>query len=128
VDHVNNVAWVRFIAELADAHSCALGLDRAAYLSLGGMWFVRRHEVEYLRAASLGDSIVEETWLSELRGAHCLRNSRFRSRGSGELLVASVTRWVWVTTSNHRPARIPPEVLSRFTVVTADGTPPSDPR
>ncbi len=117
LDHVNNVVWLRFMVELADAHSSAVGLDAEAYHRLGGLWFVRRHEIDYHRSASLGDSIVEETWLSELEGAHCVRQTRFRNRETGDLLVGGNTLWVWVDALRQRPRRIPPEVSDRFTVL-----------
>ena len=79
--HVNNVVWVRFIVELANAHSSAVGLDWRAYRKLGGMWIVRRHEIDYARSALPGEEIVEETWISRMKGppepprASCSRTS-----------------------------------------------------
>ena len=121
LDHVNNVVWVRFMIELADAHSSSVGLDAEAYRGLGGLWLVRRHEIDYHRAASLGDSIVEETWLEELVGAHCVRQTRFRNEQTGDLLVAGKTLWVWVDVSLQRPRRIPPAISDRF-ILVEDGS------
>ena len=75
LDHVNNVVWVRFVVELANAHSCSVGLDLDTLRGLGGVWVVQRHELDYHRAAGLGDEIDEATWVSEMRGARCLRHA-----------------------------------------------------
>lgn len=112
--HVNNVAWVRFVVELADAHSRAVGLDRAAYQRIGGMWIVRRHEIDYARAAIPSEEISEETWVELARGARSVRRSRFLRSEGGELLVEASTHWAFVDTKTQRPKRIHPEVIDRF--------------
>ena len=61
--HVNNLVWIRFVVELADAHSRAAGLDPSAYRKIGGFWIVRRHEIDYHAPALPDERIVEETWI-----------------------------------------------------------------
>ena len=112
--HVNNVAWVRFVVELAAAHSRAVGLDWAAYRRIGGLWIVRRHEIDYARAALPREEISEETWGELARGARSVRRSRFLRSEGGELLVEASTHWAFVDTKTQRPKRIHPEVIDRF--------------
>lgn len=119
--HVNNVRWLQFVVELADAHSSSRGLDWRAYQKIGGMWIVRRHEIDYARSAVPGDAIDESTWIASMRGARCLRRARF-TRG-GDLLVDARTDWAFVDTKTQRPKRIAPEVLSRFTPMGEDAPP-----
>ena len=114
--HVNNVTWVRFVVELADAHSRAVGLDWDAYQRIGGMWIVRRHEIDYARAAAPGEQIHEETWVEFARGARSQRRSRFLRSDGQELLVEASTDWAFVDTKRQRPKRIHPEVIQRFSV------------
>ena len=59
--HVNNVVWVRFVVELAEAHAAALGLDFHATRGLGGIWIVRRHHVLYHANVALDAEIQETT-------------------------------------------------------------------
>jgi acyl-CoA thioester hydrolase len=118
LDHVNNVVWLRFVVELAEAHSTALGLDFATLRGLGGVWVVRRHELDYHRAANAGDEIVEETWVSELRGARSVRQARLRCARSSALLVAATTHWAFVDAASLRPRRVPPELARRYALVT----------
>ncbi len=114
--HVNNVVWVRLVMELAGAHSRSVGLGFAAYRELGGIYVVRRHELDYLQPAFPGDEITEETWIAEMRGARTLRRARFTRRRDGTRLLESTSHWAFVDFLTKRPRRIPAEVLRRFTV------------
>jgi acyl-CoA thioester hydrolase len=113
--HVNNAVWVRFIVELADAHSTALGFGYEATRRLGGLWIVRRHEIDYHASAEEGETLVEETWVSRMRGARSVRNSRFTRQENGRLLLTATTHWAWVDPESQRPGRIHPSLLDAFT-------------
>jgi acyl-CoA thioester hydrolase len=115
--HVNNTVWVRFVTELADAHSKALGFDWQAYRRIGGMWIVRRHELDYHAPAHADEEIEEETWIASMRGARSVRHARFRQCANGTRLLSARTEWAWVDTRTHRPKRIDPQVLAAFTPV-----------
>ena len=111
--HVNNVAWVRFVVELAEAHAAALGLDFHTTRGLGGIWIVRRHDVLYRANVPLGAAIHEATWVSSMRGALSRRHARFEGE-VGELLVESETEWAYVDATTLRPRRVPPAIRERF--------------
>ncbi|MCW9050028.1 MAG: acyl-CoA thioesterase, partial [Deltaproteobacteria bacterium] len=55
--HVNNVAYVQWMQDVATMHSDAQGCTRELYLSLNSSWIVRSHQIEYLRPAFAGDEI-----------------------------------------------------------------------
>ena len=112
--HVNNVVWVRLVMELAGAHSQSVGLSFAAYREIGGIFVVRRHELDYLLPAFPGDDVYGETWVAELRGARSIRHSRFTRNRDGARLLESVTQWAFVDLTTQRPRRIPPRVLEAF--------------
>lgn len=112
--HVNNVVWVRFVVEMATSHSEAVGLDAAAYRALGSWWIVYRHEIDYRTPAFPGDRVVEETWVSEMRGARSIRQVRFRRESDDTLLLEATTTWVFVDARNQKPRRIPSEVRAAF--------------
>ena len=65
-DHVNNVAFLRFVQDAAAAHWVAIAPPdiRAAFT-----WVVRRHEIEYLRLGLPGDQLTVRTWVGEPSGA-----------------------------------------------------------
>ena len=112
--HVNNVVWVRFVVEMATGHSEAVGLDAAAYRAIGAWWIVYRHEIDYRAPAFPGDRIIEETWVSEMRGARSIRHVRFRRETDDALLLEATTTWVFVDARTHKPKRIAPEVRAAF--------------
>ena len=116
LEHVNNVVWVRFVVQLAEAHATALGLDFRTMQALGGIWIVRRHDVLYHANVPLGAEIQESTWVSTMRAALSRRHARFED-ASGRLLVESATDWAYVDAKTLRPRRVPPEVRDRFVLV-----------
>lgn len=114
IGHVNNAVWVRFIVELAEAAAHSRGFGADATRRLGGLWIVRRHEIDYLASAPLGVRLLEETWVSRMRGARSLRHARFSAEPGGAVFVEAVTQWAFVDPETLRPRRIPRELLAGF--------------
>ena len=111
--HVNNLVWLRYVIELAEAHAREIGMDAPSLRELGAVWIVRRHEVDYHGSASTGDPIVEETWIESMRGARSVRRSRF-SAPDGTPLVEATTHWAFVDAETHRPRRIDRRLLEAY--------------
>jgi acyl-CoA thioester hydrolase len=112
--HVGNLVYLRWVLDAALAHSTDRGLDEKAYTSRGQGWVVRRHEIDYLRAAFEGDELVIETRVASLAAASSLRRTRIL-RG-GEVLARAATSWAYVDFRTGRPIRIPEEVSRLFAV------------
>lgn len=115
--HVNNLSWIRLTLELADAHASALGFGFELLRARGYVWVVRHQDLHYERSAFLGDRVRETTWLSELRGARCVRHTRIRAL-KGELLFAANTEWAFVEIPRLRARRIPEDVRAAFDLVS----------
>jgi acyl-CoA thioester hydrolase len=79
---------------------------------------VRRHEIEYLRAALPGDEVVVETRVASMGAASSIRLTRV-VRG-GELLARASTGWAFVDLVRGRPTRIPDDIRSRFPLEPAE--------
>ena len=124
--HVNNAVWVHLVVSLATAHTDALGYGLEATRSLGGLWIVRRHEIDYYRSARQGQTIVEETWVSSMRGARSVRCARFTDE-DGAVLLGARTDWAFVDESLSRPRRIPEAILRGFPLVDEPIVPPTRP-
>src|SRR6478735_7294864 len=73
--HASNIAYVKWIQDVAIAHSTAVGLDLDAYRGLGGAFVVRRHEIDYLRPLLRGDRIQVRTWIDSAMAAKCKRGT-----------------------------------------------------
>jgi acyl-CoA thioester hydrolase len=112
--HVNNLVYVRWVLDVATAHSAAVGWDFPAYRRAGGVFVVRRQEVDYLRPAFLGERVRVETWVESFTRVTSLRRSRIVG-AAGELARAATT-WAFVSVEGGRPTRIPEEILAAFSV------------
>ena len=112
--HVGNLVYLRWVLEAALAHSTARGLDEAAYKARGQGWVVRRHEIDYLRAALAGDELVIETRVAAIAAASSTRRTRILRHG--EVLARAATSWAYVDFRSGRPLRIPQDVKALFEV------------
>lgn len=118
--HVNNLVWVQWVVELAEAHAAAVGFDFETTVATGGIWVVHRQEIDYQRGAVPGEQIREATWVSEMRGARSLRHSRLTG-GDGVVRLSATTAWAWVDARSLRVRRMPSEVKDRFVLVPPEG-------
>jgi acyl-CoA thioester hydrolase len=112
--HVGNLVYLRWVIEAAIAHSSDRGLDEATYKTRGQGWVVRRHEIDYLRAAFAGDELVIETRVAAALAASSTRRTRIL-RGD-EVLARAATSWAYIDFGTGRPIRIPDDVRRRFEV------------
>ena len=112
--HVSNVVYLQWVLEIAKAHSAAVGWDHQAYVRSGAIFVVRKHEIEYLASAYVGDEIDVTTWVESFRGASTTRRTRI-TRSDGKELAHAETHWVYVTMDTGRPRRISPSVSEAFT-------------
>jgi len=112
--HVSNVVYVRWIQDIAKAHSAAIGYDHEAYKRIGRVFVVRKHEVEYLLPAYAGERVRIITYVAWWRAAISERRTRIIRAKTDEVLVRAATHWAFVSTDTGRPRRIPPEVIEAF--------------
>lgn len=120
--HVNNVAFVQWMQDVAIRHFDAAG-GRAAMEAAGGAWVVRSHHVEYLLPAFAGERIQVLTWVANFNRALSLRRYRFLRASDGKLLVRGETQWVFVSTETGRPLRIPAGLQQVFPLLPKEEEP-----
>ena len=109
--HVNNTVWVQWIQQVAVAHwdSLAPLEHRDAYF-----WVVVRHEIDYLRAAHVGDKITASTWVGDApQGARFDRFVEFTGP-DGKICVRARTEWAIIDKALWLPIRVPTEVVAPF--------------
>jgi acyl-CoA thioester hydrolase len=111
---VNNAIYQQYLEQAAVAHSEYLGFDLERYQSLGGVFVMRRIELEYLRAAVADDVLAITTWILEIRGACAIRRYEIRRQGEPDLLLTAEALWVWVDKDTLRPRAIPDVMLEAF--------------
>jgi acyl-CoA thioester hydrolase len=131
--HVNNAVYLHYLEQAAIEHSSALGFTSELLDRLGGLFIARRHEIDYLRPAVVGDLLQVVTWVGEMTGARAQREYLITRRElpeDGRLpadrlvaaggaapatpLVRAHTDWVWVGAADHRPRRMPQELRAAF--------------
>ena len=112
--HVSNVVYVRWLQDVAHAHSRACGWDIPEYRDIGAVFVVRRHEIDYIRPVYARDAVLARTWVAGFSGASCERRTRFVRESDGLELARGVTTWVFVSSDAGRPKRIPDALAEAF--------------
>ena len=112
--HVNNAVYQNYLEQAAIEHSESLGFNFELYQELGGVFVMRRVEIDYLRPAVASDTLEITTWLEEIRGTRARRRYEIRKQHKDDLLVTAEALWVWVDTKTMRPRPIPDVLLSKF--------------
>jgi acyl-CoA thioester hydrolase len=116
--HVNNVAYVQWMQDIAIEHYASIGGTNPMQL-VGATWVVREHKVEYLLPAFLGQEIEIKTWVENVRRVRSLRKYEFVRKADGMVLVRGETDWVFVDVKKGAPRAIPEEV-SKVLAITQE--------
>ena len=110
--HVNNVAYVQWMQDIAVEHYASIGGIEAQ--GPDATWVVREHKVEYLLPAFAGEEIEIRTWVENARRVRSLRKYEFVRRSDGRILVKGETDWVFVDAKSGVPLSIPANVTAVF--------------
>ena len=111
-DHVNNVAYVQWMQDIAVEHYASIGGIQAQ--GPDATWVIREHRVEYLLPAFEGEEIEIPTWVENIRKVRSLRKYEFVRKAGGRLLVRGETDWVFINVNTGAPQAIPREVVAVF--------------
>jgi len=110
--HVGNQIYLRWVLEIAVAHSEALGWAWADYQRVGAGWVVRRHELDYMAQVLVGETVVGTTWIESWKGVSCVRRTELHRAGAPVLRAA--TTWVFIDFATGKPRKIPDEIRAIF--------------
>lgn len=111
--HVNNVAYVQWMQDVAVEHYETIGGTNPMQL-IKATWVVREHRIEYLLPAFAGEEIEIRTWVENIRRVRSLRKYEFVRRSDTKVLVKGETDWVFVDVKTGAPRAIPEEVSRVF--------------
>ena len=111
--HVSNQVYLRWVLDVATAHSTARGWGHPEYRTLGGVFVVRRHELDYLGQVTLGQEVIAATWVASWKAASCIRATEI-TRGE-QVVARAATTWAFISYASGRPTRIPHLLLDAFT-------------
>jgi acyl-CoA thioester hydrolase len=113
--HVNNVAYVQWMQDIAIEHYAAIGGIEAQ--GSDATWVIREHRIEYFLPAFAGEEIEIKTRVENLRRVRSLRKYEFVRKSDGKILVQGETDWVFVDAKTGRPLPIPEDVAKVFLIV-----------
>ncbi|MFY7912165.1 MAG: acyl-CoA thioesterase [Emticicia sp.] len=108
LNHVNNIVYLRYVQDAAIGHWKTVPQEIASQI----IWMARRHEIDYLKQAFLGDELVAKTWVDDFVGVKSIRHCEIM-RGE-EVLARSVTHWISLDAQTLRPKRITEEIVKQF--------------
>lgn len=115
--HVNNVEYLRWMQDVAIAHTTALGWPMARYFEQRCSWVIRSHFIEYLRPAFLNDPIRLLTWVAGMGERSSTRKYLFWRESDRQIIARAETAWVFINTRDGLPQPILDEVRAAFSVV-----------
>lgn len=107
--HVNNVAYVRWIQDVAVAHWFS---EASEEMQKKFSWMVIRHEIDYKKQAFENEEIVIETWVGEPTRISWERFTEIK-RGA-DLLCKARSVWCLIDRETSRPSRITSELKELF--------------
>jgi len=117
IPHVINTEYVKWLDKAAELHSDSLGYTRQNLLDNGVMWFVARHEIDYLAEAWPSDDLVIITWVKDMQRVKSWREYVIVRPDDEAVICKAATLWVYIDLDSRRPKRIPLEVAERFSPI-----------
>jgi acyl-CoA thioester hydrolase len=118
--HVNSKEYLRWMEEIAIAHSAAQGWPMERYQALGATWYVRSHFVEYLRPAFADMPLTVATWVATMQRRASLRRYAFVRTEDRKLIAQAETLWIFVDIGTGRATEIAQAVRGAFSLVGDD--------
>ena len=116
--HVNNIEYLRWMQDVAIAHTTALGWPMERYFEKRCSWVIRSHFIEYLRPGLLDDPINLVTWVSDMGERSSQRKYLFWRESDQQVIARAETAWVFIDLRAGLPRKILPEVREAFPLVT----------
>ena len=108
LDHVNNVVYIRWVQEVAEAHWLCVAPPemRQRY-----RWVVLRHEIDYKMPVTFRDNLAGTTWVGMHHGPRFDRYVRLQSPDGSKVFAEAKTTWCLLDSRNGKPLRIPGDIL-----------------
>ena len=116
-DHVNNSVYLAWLDRAAWSHSGTLGLSLEQCVAMRRGMAAHRTEIDYLKAALLGDRVLVGTWIvntdSKLRVE---RRFQIRRATDGETLSRARIDYVCINLDSGRAVRMPDSFRNAYGV------------
>jgi acyl-CoA thioester hydrolase len=107
-EHVNNAVYLNWLDRAAWSHSIALGVAPQTCVEMRRGMAAHRAEIDFARAAVLGDRVHVGTWIVASDGrVRVTRRFQVCRDGDGATLARARIEYVCVNLDTGRAARIP---------------------
>ena len=108
-NHVNNVQYLYWVQEVAQAHWDKLNEKKSIYHE--GSWIVRSHKIEYKNFTNLNDKIIISTYVKNAEGFLSERIVTIKLKKSKKILIKCITKWCFVELNTLKLKKIPQKIL-----------------
>ena len=108
LEHVNNVVYLQWVQDIAADH----WYSEAGQWAEKMVWVARKHEIEYLKSAFLGESLTLKTWVEKMEGFSSWRKVQVL-RGE-EVICQCLTHWIALNPETQKPLRLNSTILNLF--------------
>ena len=122
-NHVSNLNYLRWMTRSATLHSDALGWNLERYQSIGSIWIIRSHFIEYLKPAFLNEKLIIYTWITNCRKIRSKRKYKCYRDSDNSVIAKAETEWVFVDIKTGKPKSIPEELINDFEIVPPEEEP-----
>ena len=113
--HVNNTVYLRWLDEIAWAHSAALGIPLERCLGLRRGMAVRHTRIDYLQAALEDEVLLVATWLISSDGRlRCSRRFDILRAADGARILEAEIDYFSLNLDTGKPSRFPPEFTAAY--------------
>ena len=104
---------LRYVQELAFAHSTALGFPLAWYEAHRRFWLVRRVRLVVEAPARYGEDLMATTQVLGMRRVLARRRNTIRRAGDGAPVATAVVDWIF-TADGSTPVPVPEPLVAAF--------------
>ena len=109
--HVNNLIYLEWCLEIAEAHWEAKANSE---LKENYAWYVLHHSIDYKASVFEGEKLKVETWIADYRGAKCERLYKIVRIKDQKIIIEAKTDWCLVNANTLRPSKITEEISNLF--------------
>jgi acyl-CoA thioester hydrolase len=114
-NHVNNSVYLSWFDEAAWSHSAVLGISLEECVRTRRGMAAHRAEIDYQRAAVLGDRVLVATWIASTDNKlRVERRFQVRRASDGETLARARTDYVCINLDSGRACRMPESFARRY--------------
>jgi len=115
--HVSNIEYLRWMQDVATAHTASEGWTLERYRQNRAIWVVRRHSIDYLMPAFADERLDLHTWIEWVKDCQSVRRYLLTREGQSRALARAETLWVCVDPESMRPKRVPEAFMQAFDLI-----------